>query len=315
MKDFFISYRGLDEQWARWIVRQLEDAGYSTICQALDFRSGPPLIGQINNALAEAACTLAIVTPEYFQSEWCNLEWQTAAQMETAGKAHRLLPVRVREVELPPLMGNRVWVEFVKTDEQEAHRRLLDAADTGPRDRRAPAQFPGKEDTAEDAPRFPGALPPVNNITHRRNPNFTGRDDLLNRLSEALTSGHSAAVTQAIHGQGGIGKTQLAIEYLYRHAADYKVAWWVRCEDPTTRIGDLAALAVPLDLPEKEAQDQNVTLEAVRRWLAAHDGWLLILDNVVEAKDAKPLLPVPSRPPATRSSRRATRTSRPWPRR
>jgi hypothetical protein len=36
---------------------------------------------------------------------------------------------------------------------------------------------------------------------------FTGREDLLTRLRLALTSGQPAALTQAIHGLGGVGKT------------------------------------------------------------------------------------------------------------
>ncbi|NIO68033.1 MAG: DUF4062 domain-containing protein, partial [Anaerolineae bacterium] len=59
-------------------------------------------------------------------------------------------------------------------------------------------------------------LPPIFNLPHLRNPNFTGREDLLAQLRSALTSGQPAALTQAITGLGGVGKTQLAVEYAYR---------------------------------------------------------------------------------------------------
>lgn len=133
----------------------------------------------------------------------------------------------------------------------------------------------------------------ISNIPHPHNPNFTGRVDLLDRLQKALSSGERAAFTQtsAITGLGGVGKTQLALEYSYRHADDYRVVWWVRSEEPATLAADYAALAKKLDLPEKEAQDQRITVEAVRCWLEQNGGWLLVFDNAQEFKDLENFLP------------------------
>ena len=60
----------------------------------------------------------------------------------------------------------------------------------------------------------------VSNLPHRRNPNFTGRVDLIAQLHESLTSSGTSDPVQlvALHGLGGMGKTQIAIEYTYRHA-------------------------------------------------------------------------------------------------
>src|SRR6266566_202246 len=57
------------------------------------------------------------------------------------------------------------------------------------------------------------------NVPYRRNPLFTGRDDILNQLHNKLAATKTAAITQpeAISGLGGIGKTQIAIEYAYRY--------------------------------------------------------------------------------------------------
>ncbi|MEI6847870.1 MAG: toll/interleukin-1 receptor domain-containing protein, partial [Chlorobiaceae bacterium] len=87
--------------------------------------------------------------------------------------------------------------------------------------------FPGDATTPiHHEPRYPGTLPPVWNIP-RRNPNFTGRDTLLEELRESLTREHHTALTQqAIYGLGGIGKTQLAIEYTYLNSSSYEYAWW-----------------------------------------------------------------------------------------
>jgi len=137
----------------------------------------------------------------------------------------------------------------------------------------------------------PPVLPLISDLVPRRNPNFTGREDLLTRLRQALTSGQPAALTQAIHGLGGVGKTQLAVEYAYRHAAEYDLVWWVRAEEPAALAADYAALAGPLDLPEKDEPDQRLVVQAVRRWLGQHDGWLLVFDNARRPEDLRPYLP------------------------
>src|SRR5260370_753111 len=74
-------------------------------------------------------------------------------------------------------------------------------------------------------PRPPGSVPRVWNIP-ARNPGFTGRDGLLEAVRERLLAG-DRAVVQALHGMGGVGKTQLAAEYAYRFAGTYDLAWGV----------------------------------------------------------------------------------------
>ncbi len=130
------------------------------------------------------------------------------------------------------------------------------------------------------SPPLADALPPVWNVPHRRNPGFVGRDELLAGIEATLAAGGPAALTQAIVGLGGIGKTQCALEYAYRHAGDYPVVWWVRAEEPAQLAADYAGLAVSLDLPEKQTPDLSVIVAAVRRWLERAGGWLLIFDNV-----------------------------------
>src|ERR1044071_7792504 len=63
-------------------------------------------------------------------------------------------------------------------------------------------------------------------VPHSRNRNFTGREEILSDLQAALSSGKATALTQAIHGLGGVGKTQLAVEYAYRHGSNYSLVWW-----------------------------------------------------------------------------------------
>ena len=136
-----------------------------------------------------------------------------------------------------------------------------------------------------------GALPAVWNVPHQRNRNFTGREGLLDDLRAALTSGRPAAVTQAISGLGGVGKSQLALEYAYRHASEYQVVWWIRSEEAAGLASDYAGLAVELGLKEAGASDQRLVREAVRRWLEQNDGWLLVFDNAPGQPEVESYLP------------------------
>lgn len=121
---------------------------------------------------------------------------------------------------------------------------------------------------------------------------FKGREGFLETLHETLRQGGQAAVTgKALHGLGGIGKTRLAIEYAWRCADTYSALLFVSAETPVRLNAGLAALAGPdiLDLPEKDAKEDEVKIHAALGWLARHPTWLMIVDNVDDAKAAAAL--------------------------
>ncbi len=123
---------------------------------------------------------------------------------------------------------------------------------------------------------------PVWNVPYRRNPFFTGREALLDELYNKFQTSSAVALTQsqAITGLGGIGKTQIAIEYAYLHGEKYRDVLWVKAASSDTLVTDFTALAALLHLPEQNEQDQDVIVMAIKRWLATHNDWLLVMDNV-----------------------------------
>jgi tetratricopeptide (TPR) repeat protein len=134
-------------------------------------------------------------------------------------------------------------------------------------------------------------------VPFTRNEYFTGREDELRQLRERLTGQGAAALSQtaAIHGLGGVGKTQTAIEYAWRHRDDYDAVFWVPAETETAIRTAFCEIARRLELPQKDAQDESLIIAAVLRWLETNPGWLLIFDNVDD-----PQLVVPYRPTAGR---------------
>ena len=266
-KDFFISYTSADEAWANWIAGELNEAGHTTVHQAWDFRPGANFVSEMKKALDGSERTIAVYSPNYFHSGFGEDEW-------TAAFADRsLLPVRVRECEIPKLLKPRVYIDLVNRDEASARATLLAGLKQNGVAARGRQPFPG------NPKRFPGGMPDIWGVPHARNPNFTGRDQMLKDLRAALVSGRPAAITQAIAGLGGVGKTQLALEYCYRYASEYTAVWWMRAEETTSLASDFARLAVKLNLPEKDLANQSEIIAAVRAWLEHNSGWLLVFDN------------------------------------
>jgi tetratricopeptide (TPR) repeat protein len=134
---------------------------------------------------------------------------------------------------------------------------------------------------------------PLWNLLFRRNPFFTGREELLTRLHDQLNQSKTAALTQAqaISGMGGIGKTQTAVEYAYRYREEYQVIFWVGAETRLPLLADFGKIAALLHLAERDAQDQEALVTAVKHWLLTHQGWLLILDNADDVQMASDFLP------------------------
>jgi hypothetical protein len=124
-----------------------------------------------------------------------------------------------------------------------------------------------------------------------RNPDFTGRGHLLTALRQVLVSRErTAVVPQVLYGISGVGKTQLAVEYVYRYAGEYDLIWWIPAERSTQVKASLAGLAAQLGLPTdlEVAQTASAVLEALR---TRQRPWLLVYDNADEPEQLEGLIP------------------------
>lgn len=140
--------------------------------------------------------------------------------------------------------------------------------------------------------RFPTGQPVVWNVS-ARNAVFTGRDEAMEKLRRQVTGGSTTVILPvALHGLGGVGKTQLAREYAHRFSADYDLVWWINAESTEFIDEALAELARRLRLPgtgESSTEDSAAVREALRRGEAGR--WLLIYDNATDPTELRPFLP------------------------
>ena len=140
------------------------------------------------------------------------------------------------------------------------------------------------------------ALSPHWSVPYQRNVFFTGRDTQLDQLHQLLHTDHAVALTQSytLYGLGGIGKTQIALEYAYRYSLEYSAVFWIEGETVESILASLGRIAGHLQLPEHGNSDQQQMVAAVQHWLTTNGTWLLIWDNVEDPELLHSFLP-PSR--------------------
>ena len=121
-------------------------------------------------------------------------------------------------------------------------------------------------------------------------PVFEGRAGVLDTLTAGLAARGGAAVMQAVFGLGGVGKSELALQYAHSHRTDYPLVWWITAADAGQVQAGLAALAARLCSAVAVAATTADAAAWATGWLQAHGGWLLILDNVEDPAHIEPLL-------------------------
>jgi tetratricopeptide (TPR) repeat protein len=139
-----------------------------------------------------------------------------------------------------------------------------------------------------------GSVPLIWGNVPQRNKNFTGREDILDRLQQGVASAVAAVLPHALQGFGGVGKTAVAIEYAHRFRSDYELVWWIPADDPVLVPSSLAALAEPLGLQTAMAAGIEgaaaAVLDALRRG-EPYRRWLLIFDNADQPEDLNEIIP------------------------
>ncbi len=135
---------------------------------------------------------------------------------------------------------------------------------------------------------------------------FVGREEELQNLHQLLQENEQVAMSTtgyayaAIAGMGGLGKTELALQYAKAHREIYKggICWLLaKAGDVGIQIVQFARTQLDLNPPEDLTEDSNQKLLAQVQYCFRH--WregdvLLVLDDVSDYEQVKPYLPSPS---------------------
>jgi len=233
--DVFISANRADQEWvSRWLVPRLHGAGLR-VSLSRDFEIGAPVLINIEQAVVSSRHTLLVLSPSWVASEWEAFAGLLARSEDPVGHRRRTIPLLRERCTPPRSIARLIYADFTDSAQWEAQFERLVATLHGRLHRSAFGPPLGV---------LLGLEAPTNFI-YRRNPHFVGREAELAALHELLDqatplgvrSTHddpgAASRLTGLTGMGGIGKTQLAVEYIYRYRAAYPGGiFWINAAEP-----------------------------------------------------------------------------------
>lgn len=89
---------------------------------------------------------------------------------------------------------------------------------------------------------------------------------------------------QVLTGTGGVGKSQIALEYVYINGFEYDVVWWIEAEDPNVIIDGYRDFAYKMGFIEENVEDTGIILSSINSWTSKHENWLFVFDNADNEK-------------------------------
>ena len=248
--DVFVSHSSHDKPWVLRLVADLERYGVSVWLDETEIRPGDLFVNALERGLEQSRAMALVVSPESMGSGWVKEEYNRALALAQR-KAHRLqlIPILLRTAELPGFLATRSWVDFRDALQYAENVWRLVWGITGekpPRvldlDASALPPLP-REHLPEPAP-----LPAGSRMPMARNELFVGREAQLRALAQALQVGGTAAIGQVtvVTGLGGIGKTQLAAEFVHRYGQFFAGGvFWLDFADPASVPVEIAQCGGP----------------------------------------------------------------------
>ncbi|WP_405967836.1 FxSxx-COOH system tetratricopeptide repeat protein [Streptomyces sp. NBC_00015] len=282
-----IHYAGFNRAWATWIADRLERRGLRVVLLRWDAPVDVPLTELLRDLLLAPGAVLLVLSEGYFLlGARTREEWNAALREVVAPDPSRFAAVAVTAAPLPVNAEALAPAVLAQESEEEAERSVLNRLGLPYEPLPEPARGAGR------VARYPAVLPEVWGGVPGRNTRFTGRESLLNDAYQLFQGAAPGAGVVTFYGMSGMGKTQLAVEYVYRFGTEYDVVWWVDAATRVTCRRSMAELAPKLGL--LTGHEYGERLRTVRDALRRGDPfgrWLLVLDGADEPDEVWDLVP------------------------
>lgn len=264
--DVFISYSSGDSAWVRGeLLARIEQTGLRAFIDFRDFRRGAPSLTEMERGVRDCRNTLLVLTPDYINSGWCEIETLMLQTRDPANHTLRLLPLLKAKCDKPLRIGALTHIDFTDTaDHGLAWRQLFTALGRSPT-----TEAPAAPEHSGWRLAHPYPMPP----------HFTGRKAERRLLSDWLNADADHPLL-SLRALGGFGKSALAWHWLTHDVvpdAWPRVLWWSFYEGDA---GFERFLAEALDCLGENAPPRLSVLD-VRRLLKRLEqpGTLLVLDG------------------------------------
>lgn len=122
----FISYAQRDRLWAEWLGDRLAKHGFRIWTDTTSVPIGASFIAELNKMIEKSDVLLAILSPSYFESAWCQQETAAAAASKVP-----IIPVLVEPCEVQGFLRNYNWADLT-SDRDSGLRAVIQAAESLP---------------------------------------------------------------------------------------------------------------------------------------------------------------------------------------
>jgi tetratricopeptide (TPR) repeat protein len=136
IRDVFISYAHADQAWVEVLAENLHQSGLEVFFDEWEIGPGDVLVHRLDEGL-RARNGVLVVSPVALERPWVQQEY-AAMVTRAVDKQLRLIPVLLKDAEMPPLLASRVWVDFRGADGPVYEARVRELVTALKGERRGP---------------------------------------------------------------------------------------------------------------------------------------------------------------------------------
>ncbi len=313
MPKVFISYSHKDEDWKNRLQTQLavlENQGLLSVWEDRKIAGGDDWYPEIEHAIESAHVAILLISADFLSSKFILGKEVPPLLERRKTEGLRVIPlilkpcpwqtvewlskIQGRPIDNKPLSGfsehdtdhllNELALEINKLLSTIPPSAKSDApTDAAP----TPSSKPNYD------PRNPAFLVPF----RAKGKYMVGRDTALAKVRQQLLAGKPTSIGQTalFQGIGGLGKTQLAVEYAYQYRDEYpNGVYWITADENID--AQLTQIAVDANWVAP-ASEHATKLDIARHRLKTYSDCLIVFDNLESVDAIRDYLPVPSANP------------------